>query len=169
MSLPKLFDTLTDKLFQPLYDEFSHLFVEQADKIMLDRTILFTQVKPTIEQLLKRNLLLGIVSTKFRYRIQAFLNRENIDNFFSIIIGGEDTTVHKPDPTGLIMAIKYMDCVPEEVLYVGDSTTDAETARCADVPFVAVLTGVTTKQELNNYSPYAVIPDLESLPRIINY
>jgi len=168
MSLPNIFDTLAGKLSEPPYDEFNRFFVEQADKVMLDRIVLFAQVKPAIEQLLERNLVLGIVSTKFRYRIQAFLERENIDDAFSIIIGGEDTAKHKPDPTGLMMALKYLGCVPEEVIYVGDSTTDAETARRAAVLFVAVLTGVTTEQDFNSYSPYAVIPNLVSLSSIIN-
>jgi len=47
---------------------------------------------------------------------------------------------------------------------VGDSVTDAETAARAEVPFVAVLSGVTPREEFRSYPTYAILGDLTGLP-----
>lgn len=167
LSLKETFTTLTGINNQALSVEFIRLFTERADQIMLDNIVIFDSVRPTTNVLLKNGLTLGIVSTKFRYRIEAFLRRENLKNIFKIIIGGEELAAHKPDPTGLNVAISKLKCTPENTIYVGDSVTDAQTANNANVRFIAVLTGVTPKQDFNKYSPCAIITDLRMLPLLI--
>ncbi len=58
---------------------------------------------------------------------------------FDAIIGGDTLKVCKPDAAPLLEAI--MRCNGTRPLYVGDSITDAETAKAANVPFVAVSFG----------------------------
>jgi phosphoglycolate phosphatase len=58
---------------------------------------------------------------------------------FDAIIGGDTLAVAKPDAAPLLEAIKR--CGGGRALYVGDSITDADTARAARVPFVAVSFG----------------------------
>jgi phosphoglycolate phosphatase-like HAD superfamily hydrolase len=41
---------------------------------------------------------------------------------------------------------------------------DAETARRAGVPFVALLTGVTPRVAFSNYPAHAILEDLDPLP-----
>jgi phosphoglycolate phosphatase-like HAD superfamily hydrolase len=50
---------------------------------------------------------------------------------------------------------------------VGDSVVDAETARRASVPFIAVLSGVTKKDAFRDYAPLAIIDNLQSLPSLL--
>ena len=166
-SLSETFRILTGKSDKVQTAEYVRLFTEQADKIILERTVLLDSVKPTIMDLHRRGLKLGIVSTKFRYRIEAFLSRENIRDIFEVIVGGEDVAAHKPDPEGLIFAIYKLKCMSENTLYVGDSTIDAETARLANIPFVAVLTGVTPKEAFDKYKPDAIINTLRSLSGLL--
>jgi phosphoglycolate phosphatase len=167
ISLPETFRILTQGSCQNKADEFVRFFVKRADEVMLDNIVLFASVKPAIEKLLDGGLTLGIVSTKYRYRIEAFLQRENLNHAFTVIIGGEDVTAHKPDPTGLRMAIAGLRPVSSHPLYVGDSTVDAETANRAGVPFVAVLSGVTAKDAFRDYKPFAVIENLTQLADLI--
>ena len=54
-----------------------------------------------------------------------------------VIVGGEDVEREKPDPAGLSAAVERLDVAPAALLYVGDSPTDAETARRAGVRFAA--------------------------------
>lgn len=169
LSLSASFHTLTGIDDQDRVGEYCRLFIEKADEVVLDNTVLFDSVKPVIEALQKKGLDLGIVSTKFRYRIDAFLKREKIRDAFPVIIGGEDVALHKPDPSGLLMAARKLNAAPENILYIGDSTTDAETARRASVHFIAVLTGVTPAQAFTPYSPVAVIPGLDLLPDLLDY
>ena len=82
---------------------------------------------------------IGIISTKYRYRIKELLDQHLPSDYFNIIIGGEDVLEAKPSPEGLLLAIKQLDIPKEEVLYIGDSTIDAETAEAAGVDFAGVL------------------------------
>ncbi len=110
---------------------------------------------------------LAIVSTKFRYRIEQVLLRDGLDHAFEVIVGGEDVAAHKPDPSGLIVALGRLGRTPAEVLYVGDSAVDAETTKRAGVPFVAVLSGVTPREAFAPYRPHAIIEDLALLPALV--
>lgn len=85
------------------------------------------------------------------------------DDWFDIIIGGEDVTHHKPDPEGLLLAIDRLKACPEEVLYIGDSTVDAGTAAAAGVSFVGVTSGMTTAREFQAYPYDRIISSLGQL------
>jgi len=167
VSLPETFRRLTREANQTRSDEFVELFIKRADEVMLNYIVLFDSVRPAVKQLIANGLTLGIVSTKYHRRIEAFLKREKLTDVFNIIVGGEDVTAHKPDPTGLLMALDKLGKPPSQSIYVGDSVVDAETAQRAGVPFVAVLSGVTLKEAFRNYTPLAVIDNLRSLPTLI--
>jgi phosphoglycolate phosphatase len=167
VSLPETFRRLTREANQTRSDEFVELFIKRADEVMLNYIVLFDSVRPAVKQLIANGLTLGIVSTKYHRRIEAFLKREKLTDVFNIIVGGEDVTAHKPDLTGLLMALDKLGKPPSQSIYVGDSVVDAETAQRAGVPFVAVLSGVTLKEAFRNYTPLAVIDNLRSLPTLI--
>ena len=116
-----------------------------------------------LSALKKSNAKIGIISTKYRYRIKECLDRNLDENIVDIIIGGEDVEHPKPSPEGLKFAIKQLDLEKSSVLYIGDSTVDAETALHAAVDFAGVLNGVTTSDELAAYPHVAVMNDLNGL------
>lgn len=167
LSLKETFQQLMGDHWQTRSDEFIRWFVQRGDQVMVERTVLFESVPSTVETLTSLGLSLGIVSTKFRYRIEEILRRERLEAFFEVIVGGEDVADHKPDPKGLLTAIQRMRRAPAEVIYVGDSGTDAETARQAGVAFVAVLSGVNPREAFKNYEVYAVIEDLRQLSGVV--
>ena len=147
--------------------EFVRLFVACSDEIMTGLTVLLGPSRSAILRLSEQGLSLGIVSTKYRYRIEAVLRREALLEQFAVIVGGEDVSAHKPDPEGLLMAMAALGSSPEGTLYVGDSVTDAEAARRAKVPFVAVLSGVTPREALDAYAPYATLDSVAGLPDLL--
>lgn len=167
ISMPETYEELAGDLHGGRFDEFQRLFLERANQVMVESVRLFDSTRPAVEALLAGGLSLGIVSTKFRHRIEAVLQRDKLEHAFEVIVGAEDVAVHKPDPTGLDRAIGRLGRSPEWVLYVGDSTVDAETARRAGVPFVAVLSGVTPREAFAAYEPHAVIDDLTLLPGLV--
>jgi phosphoglycolate phosphatase len=148
--------------------EFSRLFVQRADDVMVGLTVLYPSVPPAIAALSERGLKLGIVSTKFRYRIEEILRRESLLHEFQVVIGGEDVEQHKPHPEGLLQAIERLQCSPASVVYVGDSVTDAELGKRAGVRFVAVLSGVTLVDDFKPYKPLHILEDLSHLPRVLS-
>ena len=146
LTMTDTFRRLTADKRSELFPEFFDLFVQRADGVMAQRATVIDHVPQVIEQLASSGFRLGIVSTKFRYRIEAILAREGLLDAFDVIIGGEDVSTHKPDPEGLLRAITSLETDKTNCLYVGDSVTDAETSRRADVPFAAVLSGVTPQE-----------------------
>jgi len=150
-------------------DEFVRLFIERADEVMADLTILFESVPQTIAVLKEQGLGLGIVSTKFRYRIESILRREGLLDVFDAIIGGEDVPNHKPNPEGLRLAMERLGRSPLDCVYVGDSVVDAETAERAGVPFVAVLSGATPREAFGACDVRQVLEHVCDLPGWIGH
>ena len=159
-------EELTGRQSPAVITEFLRLFMRRADEIMADKTLVYSSVPTVIGALIDKGLHLGLVSTKFRYRIQTILRREGLLASFKVIIGGEDVTRHKPDPEGLLLALEKMSVAPHSALYIGDSVTDAETARRAGVSFLAVLSGVTPAEAFKDYPGNRIITELAKLPEI---
>jgi phosphoglycolate phosphatase len=147
--------------------EFSDRFIAQADRIMVDKTTIYPGVTEIMRFLRSQGFRLGIVSTKYRRRITAVLRRENLDCLFEQVIGGEDVSEHKPAPESLLLATARLQLSIKEVVYVGDSTVDAEAAERAEATFIAVTTGMTPAKAFQRYMPSAVISSLRELPLLM--
>jgi phosphoglycolate phosphatase len=168
LSLPDTLVALAGPQPPKVSASFARLFVEQADRVMAGKTVLFPEVRATVARLRERGLVLGIVSTKYRRRIEAILGREGLLSQFAVIVGGEDVTRHKPDPESLWLAMERLDVGLEEVLYVGDSVTDAEAAKRAGITFVAVLSGPTTGEAFEEYETCALVGKLAQLSIVLS-
>ena len=143
LSLKDTFAALTDSRDREQSERFVALFREKADEVMTDSAALYDRVPEILSELHKTHKI-GIVTTKFHYRIEAILNKFGVYEFVDVIVGGEDVTREKPDPEGLLNAIDALGADKNETLYVGDSLVDAQTAANAGVGFAAVLTGTTS-------------------------
>lgn len=135
----------------------------EADVHMNVNTFLFEDALATLKTLKKQGARLGIISTKYRFRIQSFLQDKAPADLLDIIVGGEDVSQPKPHPEGVLYAIRQLKVSPEEVVYVGDSTVDAETAQAAGVAFAGVTNGVTTAEELGRYPHLKIMSALAEL------
>ena len=168
LSLAETFCRLTGPASPEQCAEFARHFIARADQVMVDSTMLYATTRTVIPALKQRGLALGILSTKFRRRIAAVLDREKMCDFFDVIVGGEDVVNHKPHPEGALKAVAGLGAAASEILYVGDSVVDAETARRAQLPFVAVLTGVTSRHAFASYRPVAVVESLAAVPGLVS-
>ena len=167
LSLNETFLTLAEHHEPHRCDEFYRLFVQRADEVMVELTALYDSVPSTVESLRERGLQLGIVSTKYRRRIQEVLKREALLHGFHVVIGGEDVEQFKPHPEGLFEAISRLGCSTASVVYVGDSVVDAELAKRAGVPLIVVLSGVTPRSDFHEYEPLAVLESVSELPAFL--
>lgn len=143
--------------------KFTQYFKEKADEVMVDNTRFYEGVLEMLEKLGNEERLLGIVTTKYHYRIEQILAKNNAGNVIDVIVGGDDVKKEKPDPEGLLAAIEKLNVSKDQVLYVGDSIVDAKTAQSAGVDFVAVLTGTTKREEFLNYKHVAVEESVREL------
>jgi phosphoglycolate phosphatase len=95
------------------------------------------------------------------------LSRENLLDYFEVIIGGEDVSTLKPNPSGLLLAAKKLNLTTSQVIYVGDSTIDAETSNSAGISFIAVLSGVTPRKEFSRYQVREFLNNVSELPTLL--
>lgn len=151
LSLKETYAALTARDDEGEADRFTALFREKADEVMVDSAHLYDGVKEALQKLRASGLKIGIVTTKFRYRIDGILKKFDASALVDMIVGAEDVKVEKPNPEGLLFAISHLQTECGEVLYVGDSIVDAKTAKNARVSFAGVLTGTTTREDFGKY------------------
>lgn len=166
MTLKDTFKTLTGISSDDLASRFTILFKEKADLIMTENTVLFPDTIDVLCQLKARNCKTGIVTSKFHYRIDEILKRNEIAYLIDAVIGFEDVETAKPSPEGLIKIIDFLAVDKADALYVGDSLIDANTAINASVDFAAVTTGTTSAYDFS-LLPHSIIAD--SLSGLFNY
>lgn len=142
---------------------FRQEYGQEADVYMNMNTRLFPDTLSTLKALKAQGARVGIISTKYRFRILSFLKEYQPEKFLDIVVGGEDVKTAKPSPEGVLFALKHLGSTPQETLYIGDSTVDAETARNAGVDFAGVLNGMTTADELSTYPHRMIIENLREL------
>lgn len=129
--------------FTQHYDAFYIKYVECA----MESTRLFPGVFAALDRLAKANFVLAICTVK-----RGRLARRQIEEFglgdrFAAVIGAGDTKYLKPDPRHLIDTLSRTGPCRRAWL-VGDSETDAATARGAQTPFVMARMGSPLDREL---------------------
>ena len=168
LSLADTFVALVGEQHRPREAEFRVLWRELSNQIMADETYMLPDVVETLVLFRERGLKLGIVSTKFRSKIEKVLLREGITELFDAVVGGDDVPRHKPHPDGIYKALNHLNSIPHKTVYVGDSAVDAMAAASAELQFIAVLSGVTEVSEFAAYKPRAIIRCLKELSQIIS-
>ncbi len=164
LSLPHTFQHLTGIENPGMAAEFTTRFVAHADRVMHGLTMIYPWVAETVQALRVTGRRLGIVSSKYRYRIERILAEGGLASHFEVIVGGEDVSRHKPDPAGLLLALQRLGLPAADVLYVGDHPVDAEAASRAGVPFMAVLTGTSDVASFAPYPVHSFLTDFSHLP-----
>ncbi|WP_294608331.1 HAD-IA family hydrolase [uncultured Bacteroides sp.] len=162
-TLEESFSILTGVTDADQLEGFRNEYRKEADTHMTINTVLFLETKSVLLALKDAGAFIGIISTKYRFRIKELLDQHFPSNFFNIIVGGEDVKAAKPSPEGLLFAIKQLHATKAETLYIGDSTVDAATAKAAGVDFAGVTHGVTTAEELSKYPHWKIMSSLEEL------
>ena len=89
----------------------------------------------------------AIVSNKNDPNVKA-LTRDYFSRWIPLAVGEQEGVRRKPAPDTVLRVMEEWKCKPSEVLYVGDSDVDVETARNAGVDCAAVCWGFRTEAEL---------------------
>jgi phosphoglycolate phosphatase len=67
---------------------------------------------------------------------------------FDIVLGQRDGLPRKPDPAGALEIAEFFQIPPSEILYLGDTAVDMQTAIAAQMFPVGALWGFRTREEL---------------------
>ena len=86
-----------------------------------------------IHKLKNDGFILGIVSSSPKGRIEVILETKGLTNFFSVIVGKEDTAEKKPSAQPLLKSLEMINIQANQALYVGDAQEDIECAKSAKV------------------------------------
>jgi phosphoglycolate phosphatase len=158
--VPAHFPTLDPEIIT----EYIRLYRAKADEVMVGLTTMLPGAAETVRALHDEGLRLAIVSQKLRHLVFTVLEREDLEGFFEVVLGGQDVPAFKPDPRGLQMALDRLGVDADDAIYVGDTVIDAEAAANADMRFVGVLTGPTTAEEFEPYKKLTLLETVNDLP-----
>lgn len=86
----------------------------------------------------KEGFQLGIVTGKARRSLDISLEALQMDDFFDVIITGDDVIKPKPDPEGLFKALSSLGTGPEDAVFIGDSDADIQAGIQAKVFTIGV-------------------------------
>jgi len=167
LSLPDTFTELTGETDPALARRFTQYFHQRADQCMDSLTTVFDFVRPVLSNLRAANLHTGIVITKLNYRINSILSANDMLDLFDVIVGADDVTKTKPDPEGLLLALRKLSVRATSAVYIGDHVIDAEAARNAGVAFIAVLTGKHQRSSFEPYPHEAIVQSVEDSPGLL--
>jgi len=110
-----------------------------------------------LDALTERRLPLGVLSNKPHdftlLTVERLLDRWR----FADVLGVSDKTPPKPDPTGAFAVAAALDVTPDRVLYVGDTSTDMDTASAAGMASVGVTWGFRDEAELRAHGAQHII------------
>jgi pyrophosphatase PpaX len=84
---------------------------------------------------------LGLVTAKRRATVELAFARLPLAHFFDVLVGGDETTRHKPDPAPLLLALERLRAEPAQAAYVGDSPYDMRAARAGGLYAIGVTWG----------------------------
>jgi len=115
---------------------------------------------------LKKKYKLAIVSNCREKTIIETLRAAKISaKFFDVIIGNDSVKHPKPAPDEIIKTEKLARLKAEYM--VGDTIYDIIAAKRAKVKAIGVLTGSTSKYQLQKYKPKHILQDIRGLLKII--
>ncbi len=143
-----------------LVKELLPRFIEYYAADICTGTACYSALEPAMAALAARGVALAICTNKNEPLTRKLVAALGWDGRFASIVGADTLAVHKPDPAPLLAAIAGAG--GGRGVFVGDSITDANTARAAGVPFVAVSFGFSDRPA-SQLGAAAVIDDYAEL------
>ena len=104
----------------------------------------------------KSNISMGVCTNKQEYLSVKLLKEIKIYDYFDYVAGSDTFDYCKPDPRHLTNIIEIMQGDIKKSLMIGDSETDADSAKAAGIPFILLEDGYTEKKVSEIYHDYLV-------------
>jgi len=115
----------------------------------------------------ENNISMGICTNKQDYLAVDLLKKINVYHYFEYIAGSNTFDYCKPDPRHLTNIIEIMQGDLRKTLMIGDSETDSNTAKAANIPFILLEDGYTEKK-VNEIPHDHLIKDFVGIEKIIS-
>ncbi|MDE6682173.1 MAG: HAD family hydrolase [Muribaculaceae bacterium] len=129
-------------------DKLLSIFREYYDQHCTDETVPYPGIPELLKELTERHIAIGVTSNKYEAAVEKIVRHYFPDIPFVALLGQTDERPTKPDPSIVFALLNEFPTPKREILYVGDSAVDMETARRACVESVGVTWGFRPVSEL---------------------
>ena len=123
-------------------DESRRLMNEVNDALTSAELVALDTVKPmpsaveTLEAIREMGLKIGIATRSGASYARRCTEMTGIAPYVDAMLARDEVDNPKPSPEHLLQVVDLLCTMPERALYIGDSTTDLNTARAAGVTFI---------------------------------
>jgi phosphoglycolate phosphatase len=115
-----------------------------------------------------KGLALACVTNKPQVFADPLLERCGLRAHFAFVLGGDALERRKPDPLPMRHAAQRLGVAPDLVLAIGDSLNDAQAARAAGMPVLAVPYGYNEGHDVRSLDVDAIVDSLEEAASMID-
>lgn len=133
----------------------------------LDAMELKPYARTVVVELHGEGLGLGVATRSHREYTLRGLKRYDMLRFFHQVVARDDVPYPKPDPRHLLYTIRLLGVDPGDTLFIGDTTTDLQTADAAGVEFIGYWRDESWAQRLMEGGCSRIVKDLREITRLV--
>lgn len=160
-------NSLPEGIDEETISETIRLFTKIYDGKYTGKTKAYEGINALLDELVDRGIVLSINSNK-RNEYTNILTDKFFGNIpFIKVYGEREGLPKKPDPFTALEIIAEMGLNKEEVLFIGDTKTDIQTANNAGMDSVGVLWGFRDYEELSSYGATYIVKNPEEIQNLI--
>ena len=162
----------SDITYEEVKGEFQERYLGKNNSGLISNENLILNID-VIEKLGKQYSL-GIITGRPKEEAEFFLKKNGIYHYFNTIICREDVGLNeKPDPFGILLALKELAEIPSNAIYLGDTVDDMTASTAAGVVGLGVIPPYATdKEKLENLllskGAKLVVRDINTLIEVLN-
>lgn len=146
--------------------QYPELLAHYANNIA-DKTTLYPGAIEAVGALRSAGYAVGICTNKPEALAESLMQELGVRDMFASLIGADTLPVRKPDPEHFFQTVREVGGDPARSLLVGDTETDAKTARAAGVPIILVEFG-PEGPGIARLRPDALLPDYGQLGTVVH-
>ena len=120
-------------------------FVDFYGKNIINESTLINGVKEFLKWCSKENISMAVCTNKQEYLSNDLLKKIGIYDYFEYVAGSDTFEYCKPDPRHLTTVVEILDGDLKKTIMIGDSETDANAAKAAEIPMILLEDGYTEK------------------------
>ena len=154
-------------LDEKIKDEMVKEFVNFYGKNIVNESTLVTGVKDFLIWCKERNISMAVCTNKQEHLSNDLLKKIGIYDFFEYVAGSDTFDYCKPDPRHLTNVVEILDGDVKKTIMIGDSETDANAAKAAEIPVILLENGYTEKNTTEIYHNH-LIKDFIGIEKIIS-
>lgn len=148
-------------------EKIKAVFVAHYDKHNTDLSTPYPGIIDLLASLHQKGIMLAVASNKYDSATKKLVQHYFPNTPFVAILGQREGINVKPDPTIVEDIISITGVAKEDILYVGDSGVDMQTAKNAGVTAVGVTWGFRPRTELEAFAPAHIIDSAEDVLNLI--